>query len=337
MRAFPARQSRRANTLDIREGIEIMGHTHSKHAPEADGPTDEETWLLGQPMLRDYLDFVRNTVVGGRALAPGAVVDEWRKANDYYHELEQSEYGIADLVECRGLDPALAPLVEEVKSDPRFRRTFGKLPVSFGMVELDRVIVYQNSVTETFVDAIAARLGSAPTPEALFRFCLPLAHPDAPVQIERVGSRRFVFRSDSTDFRFHEPTLLQPEQVSDYEAIGPIAGIVGLVVGFGSNLLNMIRVDRRMILHNGYHRACALRKLGVTHAPCVIQTVTRADELDLAAKDVVAKDPDFYLRTARPPLLKDFFDPKIRKVHRVHKQMRMVEVNFEVRDFTVRA
>lgn len=314
-----------------------MGLNHAKHAPETTGPTDEETWLLGQPMLREYLDFVRHTVVGGRDLDPGAVTDEWRRANDYYHELEESEYGIADKVERRDLDPALASLVEEVKVDARFRRTFGKLPVSFAMVELDRVIVFQSSVTETFVDSIASRLGPSPTPEALFRFCLPLGHRDAPVQIERVGSRRFVFRSDSTDFRFHEPALLRPDQVLDYEAFGPVAGIVGLVVGFGSNFLNMIRVDNRLILHNGYHRACALRKLGITHAPCVIQEVTRSDELDLAAKDTVAKDPDFYLKTARPPLLKDYFDPKIRKVHLVHKQMRMVEVNFEVRDFTVRA
>ena len=137
------------------------------------------------------------------------------------------------------------------------------------------------------------------------------------MQIERVGSRRYVFRSDSTDFRFHEAALLRPEQLLDYEAFGPLAGIVGLVVGFGSNFLNVIRVEKRLILHNGYHRACALRKLGITHAPCVIQTVTRFDELDLAAKDVV-EDPDFYFRPARPPLLKDFFDPRIRKVHRAH-------------------
>jgi hypothetical protein len=128
-----------------------------------------------------------------------------------------------------------------------------------------------------------------------------------------------------------------PQQIRDYDAFGAMAGIVGLVVGFGSNFLNVIRVGKRLVLHNGYHRACALHALGITHAPCIIQTVTRSDELELAAKATVAEDPEFYFHTARPPLLKDFFDPKIGKVFRTHKQVRMIEVNYEVRDFTVPA
>jgi hypothetical protein len=126
--------------------------------------------------------------------------------------------------------------------------------------------------------------------------------------------------------------LLQPDQIHDYKAFGPIAGVVGLVVGFGSNFLNVIRVGNRLLLHNGYHRACALRGLGITHAPCIIQTVTRLDELDMTAKGTVVEDPDFYFNTARPPLLKDFFDPQICKVLRIYKRVRTIEVTFEVRD-----
>ncbi len=95
--------------------------------------------------------------------------------------------------------------------------------------------------------------------------------------------------------------------------------------------------DGRIILHNGYHRAYALRSLGITHAPCIIQTLTRNDELGVAATKKVTQDPDFYLASARPPLLKDFFDPKIRKVHQVYKTLKMIEVGFEVREFYVGA
>ena len=52
-------------------------------------------------------------------------------------------------------------------------------------------------------------------------------------------------------------------------------------------------------------------------------------------KSVIAEDPEFYFHTARPPLLKDFFDPKIRKVLQVYKRTRMIEVNFEVQDHVV--
>jgi hypothetical protein len=144
-----------------------------------------------------------------------------------------------------------------------------------------------------------------------------------------------VFRCESSDFRFQESVLLKPGQIQDHDAYGPIAGAVGLMVGFGSNLLNVIRDENRLLLHNGYHRACAMRELGITHVPCIIQTVTRRDELDVVAKREVAEDPAFYFATRRPPLLKDFFDPNIRKVVRARRATKMVEINFEVKEFTL--
>ena len=89
-----------------------------------------------------------------------------------------------------------------------------------------------------------------------------------------------------------------------------------------------------MVLHDGYHRACALRQRGVTHAPAIIQTVTRVDELEVTAKKVVANWPEFYFQSARPPLLKDFFDPKIRRVWKTPKILKVIEVSYEVRDYT---
>lgn len=306
--------------------------TSRKTKAEAVLPTQDEVWLLGQPPLRDYLNFIKDSVVDGANANPAALVDEWRTANDYYHELEQREAGAADEAECLALDPAMAALAEEVTAHPHYRHTFDSLPTSFGLVELDRLIVGQKVVTWSFVQMLKSRLGPHPDPEALFRFCFPLESPDAFVRVQRVGSRRYVFRSNSADFRFHGSVLLRPEQIRDHRAFGPVAGVVGLVVGFGSNFLNIIRADKRLLLHNGYHRACALRDLGVTHAPCLIQTVTRQDELEITAKAAVAENPAFYFQTARPPLLKDFFDPRIRKVLVTHKLERMIEINFEIKE-----
>jgi len=293
--------------------------------------------LLGQPPLEDHLAFVYDSVVDGATIDRAELVDDWRRANDYYHELEESEAGIADEVEVRKLDRALRTLAEEVTTDPRYRYTFDTFPTRFGMVELDRLVVFQTHITRQFSDTLQSRLGPKPDQETLFHFCLPPEVPDAAVQIRQVGSGRYVFSSESTDFRAHPPALLRPDQVHDHNTFGPISGMVGLGVGFGSNFLTAISVDDRVLLHNGYHRAHALRALGITHAPCIIQTVTRRDELEVAAKRVVADDPRFYFGTPRPPLLKDFFDPKIRHEFKVHKTLKMIEVTFDVRDFEVRA
>jgi hypothetical protein len=297
--------------------------------------TEEEAWLLGQPPLSDYVEFVRHVAVGGDVAPMAPFVDEWRAAGEHYQQLEEREAGLANEVECLDIEPSLAPLVEEVARAPRFVRAFGTLPTRFGMVQLDRLIVSQKSVTWSFVEELQARLGGAPDPEAVFRFCHPLERDDSPVEIRRVGSRRWAFRSRSRDLRFHEATLLSEGDLRAPATIGPVAGTVGIAVGFGSNFLNVIRVGRRLLLHNGTHRACALRALGLTHAPAIIQTVTSTDELELAAKSSVAARADFYFRSARPPLLKDFFDPRIARRIRARRQLRQIEVQFEVKEYLV--
>jgi len=292
--------------------------------------------LLGQPTLGRYLEFVQDSVVGGESLDGTELVDEWRVANDCYGELERDEAGLADDIEVFDLDSSLRPLVEEVMEDSRYRVTFDRLPTRFAMVELDHLVLYQTHVDLDFSEALQGRLGPSPDAERLFRFCMPPESPAESVQIRRMGENRFVFASESTDFRAHEPTLLEPEQISGFDTFGPLSGMVGLGVGFGSNFLTAIRAEGRVLLHNGYHRAHAMRALGITHAPCILQSVSRLDELEIVAKSVVLKDPDFYFGTARPPLLKDFFDSRMRREYSVHRTRKVIEVTFDIQDYRVR-
>lgn len=163
------------------------------------------------------------------------LVREWSAAALYYEELARREPGIADHPATPPLDPALAPLVQQLMSGPAYTRTFDSLPAAVRMVDLAHLVVCQNHVTHSFFERIKARLGAAPDPAALLGFCLPQEEGPAPVQLRAAGSRRYVFRSESSDFRFHEPVLLQPGQLDNYRAFGPVAGVLALVVGFSCN------------------------------------------------------------------------------------------------------
>ncbi len=309
---------------------------HEAHETLRPDDTFEQARLLGQPPLGSYLEFVEEMTVGGADLPRAQLVDEWREANDTYGELEVSEAGIAEEVEILDLDPEMRPLAEEVMADPRYRRSFDTLPTRIAMVELDLLMVGHPYVSATHAERLKARLGHAPSPEALFRFCLPLDRAEAPVQVRRTGPQSFQLWSPSSDFRFKEAALLGPDQIDGYETSGPVSRVVGLMVGYTSNFLNVVEAEERLVLHNGHHRAYALRELGITHAPCIIQTATRWDELRLVAAYAVREDPGFYFRAARPPLLKDFFDPRIRKVLRVQSMASVVELSFEVNEYKVR-
>ena len=291
----------------------------------------ELVWLLGQPHLADYLDFVNAKVIGGADIPQKRLADEWRAANDHYHRLEKREAGIADGIECLPLPERLRPLARRVKAHPHFREAFGALPTRIMMVELDRLIVSQTHVERQFTDSLCAGLGAEPDPEKLFRFCLPLDRPQPPVRVQRLSSSRYQFASESTDFRAHPAVLLPPDQVKRIGSFGPVSTAIALLVGFGSNFMSAVRSGGRAVLQNGYHRAYSLRALGITHAPCAVTEVTRKDELKLAASEAVCEDPEFYFAAARPPLLKDYFDPKVRKVLPVRRMETVIEIEFNMR------
>lgn len=308
----------------------MLSPTHDR--PEA--AVREQVRLLGQPHLSDYLEFVKTRVVGGEEISPRTLADEWRDANDVYYELEREQGGSADEIECDVLDPALAPLAANVMEHRRLARSFDELPTWIGMVELDRLIISQPYITRDFTSAIAGRLGPDPAPEALFRFCLPLDRRNPAVRAERLSSDRYLFSSESTDFRSHSAVLLNRDQIDACDASGTAAAMIALGIGFGSNFLLAIRSDKRILLQNGYHRAYALRSLGISRAPIIIQDVTRRDELKLIAGDNVCENPEFYFGAARPPLLMDFFDSRLHKVYPVRPMRTLVEVEIKVRQMT---
>jgi hypothetical protein len=294
----------------------------------------EMVWLLGQPHLSDYLEFVREKVVGGAALSQRRLTDEWRAANDHYYALEKSEPGEADRCEVRPLPAELRPLARKVRANAYFRDVYDSLPTRIMMVELDRLIVSQTHVERSFTDSLCTGLAPDADLAALFRFCQPLDRAPPPVRVQRLGADRYLFASPSTDFRVHPHAVLRPHQLRGHASFGPVSAALAVVVGFGSNFLSAVRSGKRLVLHNGYHRAYALRAMGFTHAPCVVSEVTRKDELRIAAGDAVCGDPEFYFAAKRPPLLKDFFDPKLRKVLPVLALETVIEVELKVRSGT---
>ncbi|MBI2946584.1 MAG: hypothetical protein HYY23_02995 [Verrucomicrobia bacterium] len=83
----------------------------------------------------------------------------------------------------------------------------------------------------------------------------------------------------------------------------------------------------RLILNNGSHRSFTLREMGVTRAPAVIQHVSSREELQFVVPSDVVKDPDRYLKHPRPSVMKDYFNPKLRKVIPSHRRIKQVMVN----------
>ena len=197
--------------------------------------TDEHVFLMGRPPMGEFLGFVAAQTANGQTSDFRPLADEWRSANDHIRQLEKNEAGWADEPPIEKLPGHLQSLQDQVLADPVFQRSFSFVPTTVGIVELDRLVVFQKQINLEYVKRIKDGLGLKPNEEAIFRTCLPVDHPLPPLNQMRIANNAFVFVSPSTDLRFLESILLEPTQVSDYPPPGPIAGVVGLVFGFSFN------------------------------------------------------------------------------------------------------
>ena len=299
-------------------------------APDrADQNSDESLYLIGRPPLKQFLKFVKNHAI--KPLGEGVLTEAWQAAHELVRRLEKEEAGVADDPRIGKLGAEYEPLLMEFLKDPLVHHGFNTVPTEVAMVELDSMVVYQEHIDVTHAGRLEQKLGAIPGRTELFRTCLPYDHPQPPVKWSRVSDGKFVFLSPSNDLRFLGPMGLQAGQLKDAPG-GNLVGVVGLPVGFGSNFMNAIYAEQRLILNNGSHRAFALRQMGVTHVPCIVQHVASRDELEVVASSSVRRNPDLYLKHVRPPMLKDYFNPQLRMVMPVHRRLRQVTVRFEVEE-----
>ena len=300
-----------------------------------DGGVDETSYLIGRPTLKQFLRFARNNAINPPD--EGTLTDEWEAASHVLQDLEKKEAGAADNPSITKVepDPNNEALLTEFLKDPLVRNGFNTVPTEIAVVELDRLVVYQHHIDLTYTRLLEQELGSSPTEEQIFRTALLHDHPQPEVKWSRIHGNRFVFMSRSNDVRFLGAMKLHAQNIVDYPHPGNLAGVVGLAVGFGSNLINAIYAENRLILNNGSHRAYALRKIGVTHVPCIIQHASSREKLDLLAASEVMDRPDYYLKHPRPSMLRDYFNPKLHKVFPVRRQMKQIRIKFEVDDASV--
>lgn len=279
----------------------------------AQEPTVNEIHLLGVPPLAGYVDHVTRRTVAGDRTDEATLIDQWRDAARHYQRLEQTEAGEADRVEIEPIPPAMAGRIDTLIAEPGFSEAFGELPIAFGMVELDRLVIYQQHVSLTHAARFSEALEEAGSREqALFDICLPDQPHLPPIRSAKSGRGRFVFQSDVSDLRAFGPRFLTADAAKVVMTPnGPTPAGIAVAIGYGVRHLNVVRLGKRMVLNNGYHRAYALRAAGITHAPCIVQAIAHPEELAFAGGSSLIDNYDDLFSAARPPLFKDYFDPAL--------------------------
>src|SRR5437667_9334859 len=148
---------------------------------------DEYVYLLGRTPLKQFHGFVEAQVVDGRSLERRALIEEWTSANNVIRLLEENEAGWADNPKIGAIGSHLEHLRNEFLKDPLLEHSFRSVPIEVGIVELDRLVVYQKHINLEFVRAAKKKLGDAPGDEDVFKTCLPCVR--APTTAKFIRSR----------------------------------------------------------------------------------------------------------------------------------------------------
>jgi hypothetical protein len=303
-------------------------HKAKPHAPS--GQTDQVLCLAGATRLADFIAYVQKRTVGGRERDVGELADTWREAASVFEGLQTTEAGVADSPEVKPLPKGLQAHVKKLAKLTHFQQTFSATPVAFGMVELDKLVVYQQHIMAGAVTKMTDTLKTPLSDTALADVCLPLSQADAGFRLAREEDGRFIFISDNHDARFQGAQLLKPADIKGLKINGYSQAVVALSVGFTTNVLNVVRYGSRMVLNNGYHRAFALRQLGITHAPCLIQVCAHWEDVGLVGSREMVDNGTIYFSTARPPLLKDYADPLLAKAFPAKPIRKEIRLSYSV-------
>jgi hypothetical protein len=273
---------------------------------------------------------VRQRVPGGRERDEGEIFDEWRNAAAAYRATEGTEADVADAIVCQELPQAMHAPMQALLAQPAFQRVFSAVPVSFAMVELDRLVACQCEVDMQRVEALQAVLGPTPDAERLFRFAMAMERETSRWKLVRQRGKQFEFSTPAHDFRYLGARVINPKQIADFVVKGAPEAVVAIVLGHSTNQLNAVRYGKRIALNNGYHRAVAMRAAGITHAPCVVQVVTHDEELGFAGMEEMASNAALYFKAKRPPVLRDFFDARFSRDYPARVTQRWLRLKVEL-------
>ncbi len=264
--------------------------------------------LSGGFSLATFVNFVKKRSSSENSIKEATLLPIWRQARREHDALKTSESTLAEHGELLPLSRSMASMARKATKQPIFQRSYSSIPVGFGLVEIDALIALQNHVDLTHTKELSDRLGSKPTDKDIFDFCVPTTDYKPKLTIHKSGTDRYVIQAESEDLRYLGSQIIDPNGKIDVESDGDVARVIGLLIGYGSPCINVVRHGTRMVLNNGYHRTYALRQLGFKYIPCVIQAIDHPEELAFAGGSELIEDYVDLFQNMRPPLFKDFFN-----------------------------
>jgi hypothetical protein len=286
-----------------------------------------QRYLYAFATQAEVIHHVRTQAIAEEARRLPEIFAGWEMLQPRVAALMEQENGIADAVALEPIPSEHHPIIDALTRNKLFQKTFFHIPTGFALVEIDKLVAPQRTVNLGYVERLLKKYPSAPTIIDLFDICISMKRDMDPLQHLEVAPNAHVFSSPNSDIRFLGAFVkdLNDDDISYAEHGGlPVAAIIAFV-GYGASPVNVLKVGGRVVLNNGFHRVYALRSMGVTKIPVVVQQVRNAQ---LEFPPQVAGLPREYLLThSRPVLVRDFFEPDFAVTLKVRERIKTVSLS----------
>lgn len=301
---------------------------------KGDDGTNSTLLIKGFFPLQQFIRYIKERCPP-RCFDDPELVAEWQAAREMTLTLINDETGLADNIDVRKLPEEMKPLAEKVLQQPSMHRVVSLVPRQWCLVEIDRLVVFQEAIDLHHVNQIKASLPPVPGARELIEL-VSCSGAGAPPQVRCTPSDGgYMFSSASNDLRFLDVVTVEPEAIQDFTPVGAASHAIVVYVGFSDNVVSATRSGDRIILTNGSHRVYALRELGFRYVPCLLTDASDGNLSEFLLPAAVKQERQFYLAAPRPPLFKDYFDARLTRQVPVIRKTSVLKAKLDLQKSSV--
>ena len=250
--------------------------------------------LLGHMREAEAVDFLESLTISS-------------KNRSQLRETYRRAAAAATAVPVRNLDARTAEIdgftdkLAQVKGNERMKELVAGKTWSFKLVEVDKLVCVQKYVDLDHIERISKGL-DLNSMEAAIDFCLTERFSPQDFDLtEEKSANLYAVHVEGSDLRVFKSARQTDEQASCIT--------VSFQVGWRPAQIQVVHLEDRYILRNGYHRAYLAKSQGVGMIPCVLIEGQNYSDLDNEGQPVFFAEGQ--IMSERPPMFSDFFSDAI--------------------------
>lgn len=311
--------------------------------------TEEKVYLLGFMPLNEVSGLVLGEL--GESLDLDRIKKLWLPKTQKAAELSMLDVRLLDDDKMKEIvkdvDPKYSKKIESIENKLLLNPFWKANKHSFKMVKIDELITLQGFINIERASKLAKRISKDATVSELLDYTIDLNRKPDAINRHQISNNAFLFSTKNHDIRLGKIEVRQIPQYDEREG-NSTHTVPALVIPIieGDPIIYCLRTynfipmpdgtqkkNYYLTLQNGFHRAYALRSLGIEYMPCIVIDPISFDETTML-QGRWSQERKTQEVSPRPPLMKDFFNPELIEKFKVRKTDLCIKVAWTIEKFT---